>query len=165
MKKIVFLLLCTLVSLTSYAQFANKISDRKTEADRYDIECAGNGERGTYLVKVSTYSRNRKIAINQTVKNAVRGVIFKGYGGGDGCVAQRPLTSNPEAEAPYAEFFEEFFQNDGAYSRYASVVDGTLEVTKLTRLWKVSQVVTVRKDDLRKYLEQKGVIKGLDSMF
>lgn len=164
MKRIILFALIALVSVGSFGQAKIK-ADKDTRNWRYEIECAGNGATGTYLVKVSSYSKKQAVAAEWTTKNAVHGVIFKGYGAGDGCVAQKPLARNVGAELENEDYFKRFFENGGEYQKYASVVSGTMETSKVGREYKVTQVVSVRKDDLRKALEAAGVIRSLGSIF
>lgn len=164
MKRVLLLTMVALLSIASFGQAKMK-ANKDTKNYRYEIECAGNGATGTYLVKVSTYSKRQAVAAEWTVKNAIHGVIFKGYGGGDGCVAQKPLVRDAGAETENAEYFRQFFANGGEYQKYASVVSGTMETSKVGCEYKVSQVVSVRKDDLRKALEAAGVVRGLGSIF
>lgn len=165
MKKILFSLLIVACSLPAWASIRQKKADKDTNQFRYEIECAGNAIQGTYLVKVWTYSKHAGVAANQCRKNAVHGVIFKGYGGGQGCVSQRPMVSNPGAETQYSEYFDSFFAEGGEFQKYASVMEGTTEITRLDREYKVGCIVSIRKDDLRKALEAAGIIRGLNSGF
>jgi len=143
-----------------------KKADKDTKQFRYELECAGNAVQGTYLVKVWSYSKKASVAENQCRKNAVHGVIFKGYGGrGQECVQQRPLANNPGVETQYAEYFNSFFADGGEFQKYASIVEGTTESVKVGKEYKVGCVVSVRKEDLRKALEAAGVIRGLGSIF
>ena len=109
--------------------------------------------------------RKASVAENQCRKNAVHGVIFKGYGGGQGCVSQRPLANQPGVEDQYKDYFKEFFAEGGEFQKYASIMEGTVETVKVGREYKVGVVVSVRKDDLRKALEAAGIIKTLNSGF
>ena len=154
---------CCLPALA--ASIRQKKADKDTNQYRYEIECAGNAIQGTYLVKVWTYSKHAGVAANQCRKNAVHGVIFKGYGGGQGCVSQRPLANTPGIETQFEDYFKSFFAEGGEFQKYASVIEGTTEITRLDREYKVGCVVSVRKDDLRKALEAAGVIQGLNSGF
>lgn len=144
---------------------AKKQADKDTQQFRYDIECAGNAVQGTYLVKVWSYSKKANIAENQCRKNAVHGVIFKGYGGSQGCVSQRPMANMPGVETQYKEYFDSFFAEGGEYQKYASIIEGSTEVVKVGKEYKVGKIVSVRKDELRKALEAAGIIKGLNSGF
>ena len=158
-------LLALALFLPVSAGIRQKKADKDTRQFRYEIECAGNAVQGTYLVKVWSYSKKASIAENQCRKNAVHGVIFKGYGGGQGCVSQRPLANQPGAETQFEEYFNSFFAEGGEFQKYASVMEGTTETVKVGKEYKIGCVVSVRKDDLRKALEAAGVIRGLNSGF
>ena len=166
MKKFLLLLLTAALCLPmTAATIRQKKADKDTNQFRYEIECAGNAIQGTYLVKVWSYSKKASVAENQCRKNAVHGVIFKGYGGGQGCVSQRPLANQPGVEDQYKDYFKEFFAEGGEFQKYASIMEGTVETVKVGREYKVGVVVSVRKDDLRKALEAAGIIKTLNSGF
>ena len=165
MRKLLLSLLVVALCMPVMA-IGKKKADKDTKQFRYELECAGNAVQGTYLVKVWSYSKKASVAENQCRKNAVHGVIFKGYGGrGQECVQQRPLANNPGAETQYAEYFNSFFADGGEFQKYASIIEGTTESVKVGKEYKVGCVVSVRKEDLRKALEAAGVIRGLGSMF
>ena len=164
MRKFLLSLLVVALCMPVWAG-AKKKADKDTNQFRYEIECAGNAIQGTYLVKVWTYSRKAAVAENQCRKNAVHGVIFKGYGGGQGCVSQRPMANTPGVETQYSEYFNRFFADGGEFQKYASNMPGTTETVKVGKEYKVGVVVSIRKDDLRRALEAAGIIKGLNSGF
>lgn len=95
----------------------------------------------------------------------MHGVIFKGYGGGQGCVSQRPMANQPGVENQFKDYFDQFFANGGEFQKYASIMEGTTEIVRVGKEYKVGVVVSVRKDDLRKALEAAGVIRKLNSGF
>ncbi|MFA7445146.1 MAG: hypothetical protein WCY89_04305 [Flavobacteriaceae bacterium] len=164
-------ILFLIVSVSAFSQArAKKKADKATEEFRYEIECAGIGTDGTYLIKVWSYSKKPNVAIEQAKKNAVHGVIFKGFAGGErGCNSQKPLVSNPNLEAEKEEFFDLFFEDGGKYMKFVSVSsDGNVDAKdrmKVGKEYKIGVVVSVMKDALRKDLEQAGVIRGLSSGF
>ncbi|MCR4665235.1 MAG: hypothetical protein K5660_07715 [Paludibacteraceae bacterium] len=165
MKKQLFLLLtAVLMCLPMFAGPKNK-AKKDTEHFRYELECAGNGTQGTYLIKVWSYSKNKNVATEQCKKNAVHGVIFKGFTGGEGCVGQRALVSRAGAEVEYKEYFDLFFSDKGEYYKYVSVTSSASEIIKVGKEYKVGMIVSIQKDELRKALEQAGVVRGLNSGF
>ncbi len=164
MRKILLSLLVVAMCAPVFAG-AKKKADKDTNQFRYEIECAGNAIQGTYLVKVWSYSKKAAVAENQCRKNAVHGVIFKGYGGGQGCVSQRPLAPQPGIETQYKDYFDSFFANGGEFQKYASIIGGTTETVRVGNEYKVGVVVSVRKDDLRKALEAAGILRKLNSGF
>jgi len=145
--------------------YATSKTDKDMQNFRYDIECAGNGTNGTYLVKVWSYAKKAEKAEQAALKNAVHGVIFKGYAGGNNCVGQSPIARQMGVELEYADFFKSFFAENGEFRKFASAVGGSTETIKVGKEYKVGVVVSVRKDELRKALEAAGVIKGLGSGF
>ncbi len=164
MRKIVYLFMVMLLCMPVFAG-SKKKADKDTELFRYELECAGNGTQGTYLVKVWSYSKNKKVATEQCMKNAVHGVIFKGFTGGDGCVAQRALAARAGVEQEYADYFKTFFGDKGEYYKYVSTTSAPTEIVKVGKQYKVGMIVSVKKDELRKALEQAGVIRSLGSGF
>lgn len=157
------------LSISSSAQSrAQKKADKDTDDFAYEIEGVSVGTQGTYLIKVWSYSKKPTIAINQAKKNAVHGVIFKGFSGKPGVPGQKALAT-PEIEQEKSAWFEEFFSDKGNYNRYVSESgDGSVAAEdrmKVGKKFKIGVVVNVNVADLRKALEDAGVIKGLSSGF
>ncbi|MBQ2170881.1 MAG: hypothetical protein II448_03980 [Paludibacteraceae bacterium] len=165
MKKKLLFLLALMVTAAVATVDAKPKAQREMDEFRYEIQCAGNGVQGTYLVRVWTYNKKLKAALEACPRNAVHGVIFKGFVGGDGCVGQRALVREPGAEMEYEDFFNHFFASNGEYRKYISIVPGTEEQMKVDKVYKVGIVVSVQKDELRKALEAAGVIKSLNYGF
>jgi hypothetical protein len=94
---VMLMLLITGFSSVVSAQ-TNKKANEDTEAWRYELEVAGTGVQGTYLLKVWSYSKKPNVAIEQAKKNAVHGVIFKGFAGDQGILGKPPLTTNSNLE-------------------------------------------------------------------
>lgn len=142
-------------------------ASRLSKADTpwtYEIESVGVGADGTYAIRVWSYYKNAKMPLEVAKRNAVHAVIFKGVPAGNGAASQPPLKTDA-VTASDSVFFGNFFQ--GEYQDYInSVASGSLRILKLrAREYKIGHVVSVAKDNLRKYLEDQGVIKGLSSGF
>lgn len=171
MKHGVMLILMLTIGITTNAQWKKNKANRDTKAWRYDIECEGIAKQGAKLVKVWSYSKNGKYAKAQAMKNAVHGIIFKGYsGGGRGCTQSRPLVNDSGVEADHKAFFDRFFLDGGEFLRYvSSATDGKIAAgdrLKVSRReYKIGVVVNVMTDQLRKRLEKEGIIKALNSGF
>jgi hypothetical protein len=162
--KFILLIITLLCGLTGYSQAKIK-ANKETGEFRYEIACAGEGVQGTYLVKVWSYSKKPAVAIEQSKKNGVHGVIFKGFpGSGQKCQSQRPIAPSPSVEQEHADFFKRFFSNGGDYMKYVTT-SGSTETLKVGNEYKVGVTVSVSKDQLRKDLEAAGVIKSLGSGF
>lgn len=169
MQKTITLIFIFFISLLGFSQ-AKKKADKATEEFRYEIECAGIGTDGTYLIKVWSYSKKGNIAIEQAKKNAVHGIIFKGFvGSGQGCVTQKALVTNTNVEVEKEEFFKLFFEDGGKYMKFVNVSsDGNIDAKdrmKVGKEYKIGILVSVMKDALRKDLESAGIVKSLSSGF
>ena len=166
MKTKTFLLVICLFSALSVFAGANKKADKQTIEWRYEIEPEGQGAQGSYKVKVWSFSKKQNVAQEQCKKNAVHGIVFKGYAGVPGKVApQKPLVIDPAAVDQHADFFEKFFADGGDYMKFVQVVSGVPTVFQVGKEYKVGLIVIVQKDALRKYLEAAGVIKSLSAGF
>lgn len=126
----------------------------------YEIECAGTGVQGTYLVEVTSYGKTVDAALAQMKKDAVHGVLFSGLSGQ--CV-QKPLAGSAEVENEHKDFFDNFFSTSGDYSKYVVEEKNMNIIAKKVgkREYKVTKVISVKKDLLRRDLEKAGVIKAL----
>ena len=148
-----------------------KKADKATKQYRYDIECVGTGKKDQKLIKVWSYSKKPKYAISQSWKNAVHGIIFKGFAGvGRTCTGFRPLMNKQMTKEQYDTFFEDFFLDSGDYSQYVSDADDGLinpeDVLKVDRrMYKIGVVVNVNVGELRKRLIKEGLINGLATGF
>lgn len=166
---IVILLFCTVSG--AEAKNKKKKADEDTVEWRYELECVQQGQQGTYLIKVWSYSKKPDVAIEQAKKNAVHGIIFKGYAGGaQGCTTQKPLVRSTNAEIEHEAYFKSFFSDGGKYMKFISLsTDGSVAAGDRLKIskneYKIGVVVAVHKDQLRKELENEGIVKGLSSGF
>jgi hypothetical protein len=144
---------------------AKRKADKDTEAWRYEIEVVQTGVQGTYLVKVWSYSKKPDVAIEQAKKNAVHGIIFRGFAAKQGISGQQPLTSNVNLEMEKEDFFKPFFNDGGKYLKFVSLTnDGAVAAEdrmKIGKEYKVGVIVSVNVSMLRKDLEDAGIIKKL----
>lgn len=160
------ILVSTFLPLSGLAQ-AKKKADKDTFNWRYEIEGVKQGVQGTYLVKVWSYSKKPVVAIEQAKKNAIHGIIFRGF---TGTAKQKPLTNNVNLEQEYDEFFRDFFKDGGRYMKYVSISgDGTVSAGDKLKVskneWKIGVVVSVNQSLLRKDLEAAGILKALGGGF
>lgn len=158
-------------SLNTNAQKRKNKKTKDTHEWRYELDCMGTGKQGTYLIKVWSYSKKPRLAIEKAKRNAVHGVIFKGFAAGkQGCKSQKPLARNSNLENEKKSFFTVFFKDGGKYMKFVTASnDGAvaagdrLKVSK--KMYKIGIVISVNKDELRKELENAGIIKSLDAGF
>ena len=170
--KLSIILLVALVSTAGYGQRrAKKKADEDTKNWRYEIQCINVSSEGSYIIKVFSYSKNKNVAIEQSKKNAIHGVIFRGIPQNEvGCVRQPPLARHPNLEEKNRDFFETFFSDNGDYKKFVTLTtDGAIAPEDRMRVgkkeYKIGLIVSVDIAGLRKQLEAAGIIKGLSSGF
>lgn len=160
-----------LVPLAGVAQKKKiKKANEETASWRYEIENVTIGQQGNVVIKVWSYSKDTKVAAEQSKKNAVHGVIFKGIPARERTQGKKPLVEDSAKESQYADFFTDFFANGGDYMRFVSFTNtgdlGSGDVLKIDKKeYKVGVVVTVNYNDLRAHLENKGIVRKLGSGF
>lgn len=156
---------------TVSAQKGKKKADKQTVAWRYELEAEGTGVQGTYQIKVWSYSRNVETATEQSKKNAVHGIIFKGFLSKNRIPGQKPLARNHELYSENKEFFDKFFKTgSGDYMKFVTLANngyiGPGDRIKISnKEYKIGVIISVNVSELRKYLESKGLIKSLSSGF
>ena len=131
----------------------------------YEIEGAGTGAYGTYLVKVTVISKEKKIQDELIARCAVHGVLFRGFNNKELRQNQRPLAGSAMVEAQHADFFKDFFKEGGIAKNYVSAVNSSRQVVKSGKKYRVSTIATVNKEQLHRDLEKAGIIKGLNTGF
>lgn len=141
---------------------------KKEEPLKYDIASAGVSASGMTLVKISLYVDKPSKATTELLKKAaVHGIIFRGVSeeGVTGYAKQRPLASTPAAAQQYGDFFETFFQDNGQYLAYANMVSSSVQTVKVDKQYRVTAVVNVSTDELRRVLQEAGVIHRMTDGF
>lgn len=162
MKKLIVAFLAVMMFVPA---FAGKKQDKQTLVWNYEVQdldvVAKDGK--SVIFKIWSYDKSEKKAIAQARKNAVHAVIFKQIG------YNPALAGTEQVEAEHADFFKEFFADGGAYMRFVTMANngaiGAGDNIKLKGQYKVGIRVTVNRADLRKYLEQKGILQSMNSLF
>lgn len=145
-------------------------ADKDTEQWRYEVEVVTTGVQGTYLIKVWSYSKDPNVAIEQAKKNALHGIIFRGFAGKEGVSGKKALASSPTTYDEHKTFFDSFFGKGGDYMKFVSITnDGVVAPEDRLKIgrkeYKIGVVVSVNVSELRKHLEKAGVVKGLSDGF
>lgn len=166
MKKII-LYFTLLITLT----LASCSSSKKvtTTIRQYEVETMGVGKDGTYLIKVTDYFKttNEQVYIEGLKKSAVHCVIYSGIPAGNGAMKQPALMNDDTKIEGNEQALNEFFESRMYLNFVNGVVDSSKTITKLqgSKDYKISVVISVNKDDLRKHLIDNGIIKSLDYIF
>lgn len=161
---IVALLIIPINSLFSQTNSNRKVTEERTRNWQYESICSESGGTGSsYLIEVTSYVGDVRLALNQAKKNAIHAVLFKGVSGNNlGCTAKEPLIKNGVYNDNF-EYFEDFFYNTRQYNQYATSPSGSAESTeKLKRkMNRVTFIISVNVDELRKKLEYDKIIEPM----
>ncbi|MCB8965153.1 MAG: hypothetical protein H6536_08995 [Bacteroidales bacterium] len=167
--KLTIISIICIALLTASCTSSKKAADANTKSFRYELEAMPTGVQGTYLIKVWSYSKDPKLPMDVAKKNAVHGVIFKGFAGKPGIPGQVALVPNSSVEAEKAAYFDKFFETGGEYLKYANIAsNGAIAAEDIMRVgkeYKVAMVVSINVASLRKALEAAGIIRSLDQGF
>ena len=172
MKRYLIIALSLVLGLPLFAQAISKAKANKdTEHWRYELQAAvGQAPHGCALVRVWTYSKNANVATLQAGKNAVHGILFMGYPPsmeGKRIPGRNPLIEDRAKEEQYEEFFKRFFADNGDFQRYVSYMGNGIPdqaPIKIGKEYKVGILVTVMVDELRKRMEQEGILTKMEEV-
>lgn len=171
MRRMLIAILSVLVAIfAANTAFAGKKAkaDKETVQWRYEMETVGENRTTGHVLKIWSYSKKPVIAEEQSKKNAVHAVIFKGVPANDAKRLHgiKALVQDPQAEEANKAFFDDFFKDGGDYMRFVVLSNsGMADIIKYGKEYKVGLTVTVNTPALRKYLEQKGIIAALNRGF
>ncbi len=132
----------------------------------YEIEGVGVGTQGTYLVKVWVVSKKNKPNLNLIKKCAVHGVLFRGFVNESKRGGKKPLAGGAVVEQEHKSYFKDFFEDEGAYRNYVTMVSDAYEVVKTKKKeYRIGATLSVYSEQLRKQLIADGIIRGLNTGF
>ncbi len=166
MKKVVFYLGLVVLMLMTSCSTSNKMS---TTVRTYDVETMGVGNDGTYLIKVTDYFRttDETVYLDGLKKDAVHCVIYSGIPAGNGSINQPPLMNKDTKIEGNEQALNQFFEQKQYLQFINTIVNSSKTIVKLkdSKDYKISVVISVNKDQLRKYLIDNNIIKSLDYIF
>ncbi len=149
--------MCLVAICSCYAQKKTQISSYyEAEPEFLNTEYDGSITLRTY-----GQGKNNRDAHTQAFKNAIYVVLFKGVKSNEPSTL-RPLVPEANAKDKYEDFFNDFFSDGGAYTRFVSLKDMARKskVKEYNAIqMKKTLTVTVDKPKLKKYLIKKKIIK------
>jgi len=108
-------------------------------------ECIKLEQDGSMTVRATGIGRNKTDALEQAKKQALSDVIFRGNIKGASSYYRRPILTTVNAREKYADYFDIFFMDKGAYLDYVSMADKRAGSTFVKRSKvEVECVLTVR---------------------
>lgn len=133
----------------------------------YEPECMGVELDGSQTLRVWGVGRNKKDAVEQAKKDAVRAVVFKGIRGGLSGCNTKPVIFEVNAEEKYEDYFNVFFMDNGEYLKYVSMKDEKRvnifkkdkEKEKSKHFVKYAITVRVLRSELKKRFEDDNILQ------
>lgn len=127
----------------------------------YTTECIGKSMDGTQTLRVWASGRNKADAIEQAKKKAVYDVVFAGIQAGSGECNAYPVIDEANARKKYEDYFDLFFADGGAYTKYVSMANQRTSAMQRhygdgTQTFGI--IVTVNRSALRQRFEHDNII-------
>ena len=117
---------------------------------------------GSYVIRVQVRAKDAVIAFTDGQRKAVEEVIFSGVkAGSNGISDLKPLCFDMNAREKHEDYFNAFFRDGGAWTKYASLQDKRVGSTRYQRDGRQmveSVTVTVDRAALKKRLQADGII-------
>lgn len=158
-KEYLYLLIIPLLSLMCVCR-SNKAVSPTVSAIAMETVSLGNNGDGTITVRAWGTGSNREAAIQQSMRKALRDVIFTGIkkGSNPGPAAQ-PLVGEVNAEERYARYFEAFFSGT-EYLKFVKEEGGNAPRIKSDGLSREAYgvVLVIDRSALRRQLIEDGVL-------
>jgi hypothetical protein len=151
-----FLTFAAYLLLVSYKE--NSIS--------YQTECISIGTEGYIILKIWDSNKGIKYKLQQAKKDAIHAVLYSGISGNNNCVTQSAILTKQEYVEKFHKIEKDFFSSNGDWSKFttSSATETTLPNSLGAKKWKVYQI-SVSKDALKKYLEEKSILKSINIGF
>lgn len=130
----------------------------------YKTECTGDADNGQFLLKAWGKGVNKKEAIENAHKNALKDVLFSGVFTGDAACDRNAMLTEVNAMEKHKAFFEKFFARNGDYKDFIKERKNGVNPKydkKKSRFGVVYGTILIFKQtELDIYLTKKGVKKS-----
>jgi hypothetical protein len=130
----------------------------------YKTECAGNADDGHIFLKAWGKGLNKKVALEDARKNALKDVLFSGVFTGDAACARNALLTEVNVIEKHKVFFEKFFSQNGDYKDFIKErkkgVNPKYDKKKSRFGVVYGTILIFKQTELDVYLTKKGVKKS-----
>ncbi len=129
------------------------------------LECVSTNLSGYVVLKIWDTKKGATYKLVNAKRDCIYAVLYSGLSENRECLTQPPLLNQIEERIEFQKIENSFFSKNGDWSRF--VVSG--EISKsgqntIVNNCKVYQI-SISKDELRKYLESRNIIKSLNHGF
>lgn len=130
----------------------------------FQTKCVSQVSEGYITVQLVVKKLNPKKVWKIVQQNALKTFLFSGFAANEQCQPQPPLLNTPEAFAAFEKISSTFFKRKGPWLNYIRTGDVNSGITadngKL-----VTYQVSIAKNELRKYLETRNILKPMNHGF
>ncbi len=155
--------------------FFSVFGQRKCDEDyvnklwTYSVETTEVGNDGMIVVNVTDEIRSRTLPyFDMLSRNAIHALLYAGIEGKNGVNSINPLI-NEDNKIEEPEFFlNDFMRENGPYQLFiGNIAYSSLKVVKMRKptRYKMTVTLSIKKDELRQYLEDNKIIKKTDNYF
>ena len=165
--KTLVLILCLLLSGNVFAREKKDVVEFRYDIESYEGQVAEKS--GYCIIKVWTYGKKDELTDERSKRNAIHGILFKGYTATGTRSADKGKSALvPDGYDSNKEYFDRFFKSD--FNQYVEISNsGAMMAGDFMKIskkeYKKGVVVIINYDGLRKRLEKDQIIKALDFLF
>jgi hypothetical protein len=132
----------------------------------YTTECGSITVNGHIKFNIWNVKYGLKYSNNNARKEGIHAVLFTVLTGNNNCITQPPILNSQDERRSFIKIQKQFFANKGEWSNFVNSTSFRVvsDIVSGKPSCKVYEVI-VSKDALRKYLEEKKIIKSLNTGF
>lgn len=130
----------------------------------HEVECLGSELDGSITLKSWGKGKNRSDALEQAKKEAINAVLFTSIRNGKHECNNRPILNAPNIRNIKAEYFNNFFKDNGDYKKFISTKDESFEKKEKEKGRDgdvvYGYVIRVMRSDLKKQMITDGILNN-----
>jgi len=127
-----------------------------TKKELYQINCVSIENEGYVKLKIRNLIKPLEYQIEYANKDALKAILYSGYTSTQ-CQTQKPLLRQTTDIENFKKIESNFFSNKGVWKTFVRNSPNEQNTTGFE--------IMINKDQLRKYLEEKQIIKSLNNGF
>ncbi len=127
-----------------------------TKKELYKIDCVSLENEGYVRLKIVNLVKPLEYQIESASKDAIKSILYSGYTSTQ-CQTQKPILKQSTDIENFKKIESNFFSKNGVWKTFVRNASNEQNTTGFE--------VMISKDQLRKYLEEKQVIKSLNNGF
>lgn len=127
-----------------------------TKKELYQIECVSLENEGYVRLKIVNLVKPLEYQIESASKDAIKSILYSGYTSTQ-CQTQKPILKQSADIENFKKIESTFFSKNGVWKTFVRNTPNEQNTTGFS--------IMVNKDQLRKYLEEKQIIKSLNNGF